>query len=435
MAHMNIRRMPPLPTIRLRVWHVSDFAPVPDDSLHLSRFLGSFDTGSWHVHPAEVMTEPCRDGGFVPVEVDIKYRPTSRYHLTEASTELHRFFRDVVEARVGELFKRANTTAVLVHMYPVGDDVTETLKRMFLRVKFLQPLNIQSGIYAESHRLLNRSMLEEGQDLELTIIHGCSNALLLGRPGSSVAKACCRGLEQVFDLTHRGPSNFEEDPDLRRRFESSGGLVLIREAILHFSEYQKSSQLVVRHLQEANKTRVKNSHSLIAGLRSTALAAVFSMSQLQASCPVSMVTASFLSALAVGVVGIPRLLKCHRNESDVESFDGAMKDFQKTLRMAQFGLGVLFSHQTLEAPCSWLEDGNGAEVLKSLGIDISQLKNEEYSEKFALDSLASLSEAYQDFEKLREDIRRQAGLRECTEATMPSSTPNGNGDPMDCQED
>lgn len=92
----------------------------------------------------------------------MKYRPTSRYHLTEASTELHRFFKDVVEARVGELFKRANTTAVLVHMYPVGDDVTEMLKRMFLRVKFLQPLNIQSGIYTESHLLLNRSMLEEG---------------------------------------------------------------------------------------------------------------------------------------------------------------------------------------------------------------------------------------------------------------------------------
>lgn len=115
--------------------------------------------------------------------------------------------------------------------------------------------------------------------------------------------------------------------------------------------------------------------------------------------------------------------------------DDARKDFQSTLRMAQFGLGVLFSHQTLKAPCSWLEDGDGAEVLKSLGIDISQLKNEEYSEKFALESLASLSGAYQHFEKLREDIRRQAGLRECMEATMPSSTPNGNGDPMDCQED
>ena len=69
MIHMNITTMPPLPTIRLRVWHHSDFAPTPEDNLHLSNFLGSFETGPWHVQPAEVLTETCWDHTFVPVEV------------------------------------------------------------------------------------------------------------------------------------------------------------------------------------------------------------------------------------------------------------------------------------------------------------------------------------------------------------------------------
>lgn len=49
-------------------------------------------------------------------------------------------------------------------MYPVGDEVADTLKGMLLCVNFLQPLAFESGIYVESHRLLEHSMLEEGWD-------------------------------------------------------------------------------------------------------------------------------------------------------------------------------------------------------------------------------------------------------------------------------
>ena len=52
-----------------------------------------------------------------------------------------------------------------------------------------------------------------------------------------------------------------------------------------------------------------------------------------------------------------------------------------------------------------------------------------------MDSLEILTQSYEGFEKLRDDITRHAGLKEYTEATMPSSTPDGNGDPMDFQQD
>ncbi|KAI8669669.1 hypothetical protein NCS57_00782700 [Fusarium keratoplasticum] len=451
--------MPPLPTIRLRVWHHSDFAPTPEDNLHLSNFLGSFETGSWHVQPAEVLTETCWDHTFVPVEVDIKYRPTSYYNLAEASMELRRFFRDTVETHVGEFFKRvSNTTALLVHMYPVGDEVADTLKGMLLCVNFLQPLAFESGIYVESHRLLEHSMLEEGViiaadisarafELNSTLASGDLNALkikslsilsfLQGRQETPLPK-------EVVDAWNKSLTSFTAVHLFSKKIKSCvnslasqqgvsdhtlyTSLVLIRDAILRFSEYQKSSM-------EAYKTRTNTSRELIAGLAPTVFGLFYTVASIQGSPLVATATASALSALIVGALGLPRLLKCLSNEEDADKFGGAMRDFQRNLRMAQFGLAILFCHQTLKIPFSWLADGKGIKILESLGIDISQLKNEEFSEKFALDSLEILSQSYEGFEKLRDDITRHAGLKEYTEATMPSSTPDGNGDPMDFQQD
>lgn len=92
----------------------------------------------------------------------MKYRPPSYYNLAEASAELHRFFRDTVEARVCELLKRTNNMALLAHMFPIGDDIPETLRRTFLRAKPLQPLAIQSRNFVESRLSSNHSMIEEG---------------------------------------------------------------------------------------------------------------------------------------------------------------------------------------------------------------------------------------------------------------------------------
>lgn len=103
--------------------------------------------------------------------------------------------------------------------------------------------------------------------------------------------------------------------------------------------------------------------------------------------------------------------------------------------MAQFALGILFCNQVIQIPFPWLAEGKGTEILEGLGIDISQLKDEEYSAKFALESLESLCESYGKLEKLREDIGRRAGLKEYMEAAIPSSSPDGNGEPMDCEKD
>lgn len=109
----------------------------------------------------------------------------------------------------------------------------------------------------------------------------------------------------------------------------------------------------------------------------------------------------------------------------------AMGDLLYRLRKAQFGLAILFCNQVLKMPFTWLQEGKGPELVRSLGVDILQLNDEQYCQKYALDSLEDYVQAWGDFEKLRAEIARRAGLDEYTEATMPSGTPHGSGDPMD----
>ncbi|RSL67648.1 hypothetical protein CEP53_002898 [Fusarium sp. AF-6] len=450
MAHMNVAKMPRLPTMRLQVWHRRDFAPTQKDNQDFAHFLGSFDTGSWNPQPAEVSTVPFCSDSLVRIEVDIKYRPTSYYNLPEASAELCLFFRDTVQARVGEFFNGRHTAAVLVNMYPVSDEVTENVKAMLLRAKLLQPLVIQSRTYTGTYRVSNRSMLKEGAILAAKIsanaleLNGVSTAadlhalkdkalslasLLqarsrLGKPGNSTVKGTGRGLERIFDLIQGGVNT----PVL---YDS---LVLIRASIIQLSAYQKSSESIIEQLQKHYDTQTPIHSSATLRLGSSLLGLLCTMAGLEYS-PVSMGAVFLLGFLTTGKIGIAPLYKCIINGNDVGKLGAAMEDLQRDLRMAQFGLGILFCNQTLRMPFSWLTDSRGGGILKGLGIDISQIQNEQYSEKFALDSLQSLRGSYDHFEKLRASIGQDARLKDRMEATMPSNTPDGNGDPMDLQED
>ncbi|KAJ4212427.1 hypothetical protein NW759_011814 [Fusarium solani] len=79
-----------------------------------------------------------------------------------------------------------------------------------------------------------------------------------------------------------------------------------------------------------------------------------------------------------------------------------------------------------------LAQRKGTELLKDLGVDFAHLKGEEYSYKFALKCLKELLRSYQDLDKMRDSIRKDAGLKEFLEAKMTSASPDG-GEPMDCR--
>ncbi|KAJ4319328.1 hypothetical protein N0V84_006413 [Fusarium piperis] len=457
--------MPPLPTIRLQVWYHSNFAPTHQENILFANFLGSWNIGSWDVQPVQVLTGAHWNQNFVPIEVDIKYRPTSFYNLAEASTSLCRFFENDVAAHVGEFFRRFDTTALLVNMYPLGQSLTDEVRAMFLRVKLLRPLGLNSSSYTESYPLLNHSIATEVlhqaasmpiRAFELGNIWAAGDldalkdkslnmqSLLQERQDSPLPKEVLEAWNKSFVSLRVVRLLFKKIQICIVSSRSEDGastqtlytcLVLIREVIVQFSDFQKSSDLVIRHLQVVHGTRVQASREIITTLGG--LLSLF-MTYFRPS-PVTAAGLSLGGALLVGAISLPQLFERLGNRKALNKYGDAMRGLQSDLRMAQFGLAILFCNQAFQIPFPWLADGRGTELLESLGVDVSELKGEEYSRGFALDSLESLSQSYGRLEELRNDIGQRAGLKDCMEAAMPSSSPDGNpdgnGEPMDCEED
>lgn len=85
-------------------------------------------------------------------------------------------------------------------------------------------------------------------------------------------------------------------------------------------------------------------------------------------------------------------------------------------------------------PFHLMKKSKGIKTLKDLGIDVENLEGEEYSHKFALESLENFRCSYEHLVKMRDVVRQDAGLNEFLEAKMASASPGG-GEPMDFQED
>ncbi|RSL68692.1 hypothetical protein CEP54_002733 [Fusarium duplospermum] len=448
--------MPTLPTVRLQFWHDSSFPPAPGND-DLVEFMHGFNIRPWEVHLPQVLTQRRWGDRLVPVEVDFKYRSFSRCNFAEAAVQLCRFFAHVVKRYTNELF---DTSAHIANMYPVGEAITEDVVAMFLCVELLQPLTMQSRGYIKSNPSVSHNKILDSLSLMVEIpcralefekMRSTSDwtALkdsILNKPSSSHDSTVPEG---VVDDWNRSLAAFEDVQRLSKQIKNfidglsdqkyvSGGtfytnLAQIRRAIAQFSVYQKYSQLIIEKLVESYRKDAQSSRSEkndIMAYATYALATI--ISTVYASNETAAVTVLSGAILGGGVTMIRRFF--FGKEKNIDNFGDAIANFAVALRNAQFSLGILFCNQVLKIPFPLLTQGEGAQILKDLGIDVKNLKGEEYSHKFALKSLENFRCSYEHLEKMRDVVRRDAGLNEFLETKMASASPGG-GEPMDFQED
>ncbi|RSL92201.1 hypothetical protein CEP52_013962 [Fusarium oligoseptatum] len=441
--------MPTQPTIRLQFWHDRSFAPAPGND-DLLDFMQAFNIEPWKVHSPQVLTGRCWGDGLVPVEVDFKYRPTSRCNFAEAAVQLCRFFADVVKRYADELF---HTSAHIANMYPVGETLTEDVVAMFLRVVLLRPLTMQSHGYIKSNPSLNHNVIFDTlslmveipcQVLEVEKMRNAGNwtALkdtILSKLSSSQGSAVPEG---VVEDWNRSLAAFEDVQrfskhikpcfdDLSGQKYVSGGtfytnLAQIRVAISQFSVYQKCSQSIIEKLVKSYEKKAEDSRPA----KVCSMAILLGCTYMYA--PIDPMTALALSGAIIG--GVIKISEFFGGMKNINEFQDKIANFEIALRNAQFALGILFCNQALGMPFPLLAKPKGVETLEGLGIDVKHVKGEEYSHKFALKSLKEFRRSYEDLEKVRDLVRKDAGIKEFLETTMASASPDG-GEPMDCQED
>ncbi|RSM06386.1 hypothetical protein CDV31_009160 [Fusarium ambrosium] len=331
-------------------------------------------------------------------------------------------------------------------MYPVGETLTEDVVAMFLRVVLLRPLTMQSHGYIKSNPLLDHNVIFDTLSLMVEIpcqaleVEKMRNAgdwtalkdTILSKLSSSQGSAVPEG---VVEDWNRSLAAFEDVQrfskhikpcfdDLSGQKYVSGGtfytnLAQIRVAVSQFSVYQKCSQSIIEKLVKNHEKKAKDPRPvMVAG--AAVLSFIPAIPYIYASTDPK--TAIFLVGAFIGGV------------IKISEFFGGKKNINESLRNAQFALGILFCNQALGMPFPLLAKPKGVETLEGLGIDVTHIKGEEYSHKFALKSLKEFRRSYEDLEKVRDLVRKDAGIKEFLETTMASASPDG-GEPMDCQED
>ncbi|KAJ4185757.1 hypothetical protein NW755_008208 [Fusarium falciforme] len=454
MACMDVAKMPPRPTIRFQIWHDNSDGDAPANE-DLVGFLRHFDTGPWDIQSPQVLTKSCWGDELVPVEVDFKYRPTSRCNLAEAAAQLGRFFIDIVETRVDKLF---NSTAFIANMYSVGEAASEENKATFPLAKPLRSLAMESHGYARSYPSVGHNLAVETFSLAVEIpsrvvglkmlAAGDTTALNDSIPSKQASSHEGIASKEAVEAWNRSLLELEHVHRFSKSLKSFidglsseegvsagvlyGNLVQIRETIFHFSEYQKHSETFIRDLMSRHEAQAQKYRPMkatlaaaVSGILGTAITHLYASADPTTSFATS-------GVILLGVVYLAEVFFGKRKNAD--KFSNDISNFDIALRKAQFSLAIIFCNQVLKIPFPLLAQSKGAEILKDLGVDVAYLKGEEYSYKFALKSLKELIRSYEDLDKMRDSIRKDAGLKEFLEAMMASASPDG-GEAMDCQED
>ncbi|KAJ3463477.1 hypothetical protein MRS44_008263 [Fusarium solani] len=430
--------MPPRPTIRCQIWHDNSLedAPANEDLANILR--RNFRIGPWDIQSPQVLTKSRWGDRFVPVEVDFKYQSTSRCNLAQAAAQLGRFFIFVVETHVDTIF---NSTAFVANMYPVDESVSEEIKSTFPLAKPLRPLAMQSHGYVKGYPSVNHTLAVETLSIAVEIPSGVVelNKMLTtadftalkdsipdkpssfyeGTASKEAVEAWNRSLLEL-EHVHRFSKSLKSCIDgLSGEEGVSAGilyenLVQIQETIFQFSGYQKHSEAFIRDLMSRHEAHAEKYRPMKATLGAAA----------------SLILGTAISNLYGSAD--PTTTFATSGRKNAENFSDAISNFDIALRKAQFALAIIFSHQAFKMSFPLLAQRKGTELLKDLGVDFAHLKGEEYSYKFALKCLKELLRSYQDLDKMRDSIRKDAGLKEFLEAKMTSASPDG-GEPMDCR--
>lgn len=98
-----------------------------------------------------------------------------------------------------------------------------------------------------------------------------------------------------------------------------------------------------------------------------------------------------------------------------------MDHFQESMGQAQIAFSALFCKQVLKMPLELMPRSERKETLALLGVDIAKLGNETWTDESITDQVQNFATELNDFEKLRQEVGKDAGLRDANAITMDQS--------------
>ncbi|KAL2686847.1 hypothetical protein Neosp_004389 [[Neocosmospora] mangrovei] len=412
-----LARRQPL-TVRLRVWHRSEYRRSYTNNQYLACILSRSNLYGWTVEAAQLDLESSSGEDFVPIEVNLHYEGDD---LGFARATLRRVFIKTIESHIPKMFKKRQGKPLYVTMHPVGDDIPDGLRTTFTDFRILQSLEVESQAYVSSGSMTERDYVVKRADACIELLKSDKeNGVLsewlkgIGEQPSVVDGIVAKEVEALWNkslasfwhvqLLSNQVQGCIENLSSRRTISDQDlldNLVLMRRAVIHFSQYELCIEELTEPLLKMHGTDpyvVDNKVSILVG---TAILFI-----LPGFDPLS----AFLSSAG----GMKLTAFCQRLQKrrTVQHLGEAMKDFSNYLQEAQVALAAKFCNQVLQSRLESLSIAKRSNTLRWLGIDVDHLRVQQFSDDQIVKTLELFYASYQNFKAKRDKVRDDAGLRE-----------------------
>lgn len=100
------------------------------------------------------------------------------------------------------------------------------------------------------------------------------------------------------------------------------------------------------------------------------------------------------------------------------SVEGCRRDLEIAMGKAQLATAALFCEQVLKMPLHLMSRTDRKVLLEALGVDSDEVQHDDYRREFIVDRLNQFCAAFDQFDKKRQEIGRDLGIKDVKEATF-----------------
>ncbi|KAI8725614.1 hypothetical protein NCS52_00132900 [Fusarium sp. LHS14.1] len=414
-------------TVRCQIWHRSEYRQSYEDNQELASILHFCSSHGWSVKAAQLEIANCGND-FVPIEVDLQ---CTYDNLPRAWTSLREIFLGTAQLHVAELFKNRESEPLYMNMYPIGsmyptgNITSDDIRRSFTHFRALQSLAIESHAYTKRSPNTTQSIEAELARIGLDVSARALNLLKLygqvqlgNNPSTKAIKRFCKAIKNSMDegflSEWRKDSSKDESvvseiatKEIEELWDQSldllDNLVYMQRALTHFSKYRAYIDKLTNPLLQVHGNSSLNTNT-ISSLIGAGLISYFAGSN-----PLS------FGFISLGALKGTFDYYCRAQKKlAVIDLGKIMANFGTDLQKAQLALAALFCKQMFKVRLDQLTFAERNEILRDLGVDVGRLPLQGLDEGLVVAAFTEFYARYREFERKRDQVRKDAGLNQFT---------------------
>ncbi|KAH6991257.1 hypothetical protein BKA56DRAFT_667745 [Ilyonectria sp. MPI-CAGE-AT-0026] len=460
----------PPPIMRLQVWYHTKLGMSTQLSQDLAKFLCQQGGVDWTFSPTllTISAEQSRNT-LVPLEVDLEYKASS--HQDAPYQNLRVLFKRTIVPSVRIFFQRLSDTPQFINIYPDGEQLTAEIKQAYTFYHIERSMVMSYKRTAQSVALeqdpLDQTIRRIGaaaptvvarsSDI-LVAVNQFSHNLLTG--SSPHEEWAC--IKELFSVELKDKERSERvpryvNPETRELWGSLFATTTCFQGLVHDMHAIISKPSTGTNASNQDIFGVVSQMTAAVQLLSDQRAEMENLRKLliekydddtplkerwwQFACAVLVSsfaagtgqlagTSPLTTCVVAGLCGLSGLATGYaltdqygleKKKQKVSRFVSRMEHLQESMEQAQIAFSALFCKQVLKIPLELMPRSEQKETLALLGVDIVKLGNQTWTDESIMFRVEKFAAELNDIEKLRQEVGKDAGLRDANAITTDQS--------------